>query len=83
VALVRLVQQGKWRQRAAAAQYLGLEKGHRPPGVADAVLRGPDAAPEELTHAARLLDAAVDTLSASSHTGTSLVLASMCRRRCG
>jgi hypothetical protein len=70
IALVRLVQHGKWRQRAAAAQYLGLDRGEHPPRFADAVSPGPSPVSRELSQAARLLDAAAESLSTSFRTGT-------------
>ena len=74
VALVRLIQQAKWRQKAGAAQYLGLAAGEVAPGFADAVPQDPSPGSQELIQAARLLDRAVDGLSADSHAGTVLPL---------
>ena len=66
MALVRLMQQGKARQQASAGQFLRQAKGRPLPRFADALHQG---AGEELMRSARLLDAAVERLSASSQRG--------------
>ena len=66
VALVRLMQQGKARQQASAGQFLRQAKGKPLPRFADALQQGTG---EELVRSARLLDAAVERLSASSQQG--------------